>query len=206
MYVYIYIYKHTCVYVYIYIYTNMYPWSIQSLGYLFKICLNNLLNALVQSIRACSEFTCAQNLRVHVSKGPCSHDQTLVLSAGRPASPLARRVALRIAASRTEMLWLLLLTFDAAGPWTSPVGTRPHPWTRGFSPRKFSLARAGCDRSGARRLSGRAGRGSRGEAGGPGRPAGWPGGRALHPAVVRCNMVLNHAFRARHVRQKKHRR
>ena len=56
---------------------NMYPWSIQSLGSFLGINLSKLLTSLVQSIIKCSEFPCSQNLRVHVSKGACSHGQKL---------------------------------------------------------------------------------------------------------------------------------
>ena len=54
---------------------NVYPWSIQSLGSFFGVISSKLLTSLVQSIIMYLEFPCFQNLRVHVSKGTCSHDQ-----------------------------------------------------------------------------------------------------------------------------------
>ena len=51
----------------------MYPWSIQSLGSFLGIISSKLLTSLVQSIMNCLNISCSQNLRVHVSKGTCSH-------------------------------------------------------------------------------------------------------------------------------------
>ena len=63
----------------------MYPWSIQSLGSFLGIISSKLLTSLVQSIMNCLNISCSQNLRVHVSKGTCSHDQVLLLGFGRAA-------------------------------------------------------------------------------------------------------------------------
>ena len=61
---------------------NMYPCSIQSLGSCLGIILSKLLTSLVQY----SDFPCPQNLRVHVSKGTCSHDQYTPEGRGRGCS------------------------------------------------------------------------------------------------------------------------
>ena len=49
--------------------------GIQSFGSFLGMISSRLLTSLVQSITKYSEFPRSQNLRVHVSKGTCSHDQ-----------------------------------------------------------------------------------------------------------------------------------
>ena len=54
---------------------NLFPLSIQSLGSCLGKQISKLLTSLVQSIIRYSDVPCSQNLRVHVSKGTCSHGQ-----------------------------------------------------------------------------------------------------------------------------------
>ena len=59
-------------------YANTHPWSKQSAESFLEIILSRLLTGLVQPIIKCSDFPCSQNVRVHASKGTCSHDYVYV--------------------------------------------------------------------------------------------------------------------------------
>ena len=79
---YMYTYFYVCVHIHRYIHYISLSIHI-SPPYTNTIRLSKSLTSLVQSIMKYSEFPCSQNLRVHVSEGACSHDQSVFVVALR---------------------------------------------------------------------------------------------------------------------------